>query len=43
LSAVPLVLILSDGVFSLVVLRKSLELLQQPMSEFIRQTFALPG
>jgi len=42
LSAVPLVLMLSDSVFSLVVLRKSLELLQQPMPEFIRQTFALP-
>ncbi|GAB4497591.1 MAG: hypothetical protein OHK0019_31430 [Saprospiraceae bacterium] len=42
LSAVPLVLILSDGVFSFVVLRKSLELLQQPMPEFIRQTFTPP-
>jgi O-antigen/teichoic acid export membrane protein len=42
LSAVPLALMMSDGAFSWAVLRKSLDVLQQPAPDFLRQAFTLP-
>ncbi|MBX2890020.1 MAG: hypothetical protein KF734_03770 [Saprospiraceae bacterium] len=42
LSVLPIVLILSDAVFSLIVLRTSLGWLQQPALEFVRQALTLP-
>lgn len=43
LSIVPVALLLSDGIFSLLVFRKCLEILQQPVPEFIRQAFSWPS
>lgn len=42
ISIVPLAMILSDAIFSAFVLKKSLEVLQQPMPEFLRQALSRP-
>lgn len=42
LSFVPVALLLSDALFSLVVLRKSLDVLRQPMPDFLRQALRWP-
>ena len=42
ISIVPVAMILSDGIFSAFVLKKSLEVLQQPMPEFLRQALSRP-